>query len=1361
MVRIRKKVEKKVELSAEAVEAAETKLLAGLLFECDDILIEEVKNRIRREGLSDQQSDDLLKRWKSLNWVLQRTSWGRRTLCTVQPPLMIEMAKRLSEAEVVKYAAKMEDNVFFRGTFTIYRAHFTLVMKALCRLEHDSPIDDLLLPLAGVTNGFNIESLVEVMLPVLDICYKDDRLRGIFRIVPEVLLECFVSRKMKVANRGLTGFLMPVPTDCDFGEFLRTLAWRCESAQRYFLRNGFWSAEDPREYVRSLPECWAKILMEAAIQCASGQSPAEALKAARAVIKASGNVREFDDISANWFYGYILYCNRRSGAAVRTMRSLIKYCSSHVTALSLMVWCHAGVNEDVVQFVEDCEGSLKSMSEAGGALIVATAKSVGAELPQLMKKSLKQAEGKDMPGYIAFEVLHALAPESETYRKKAEALNFKGFLPEGNVCAPKWERILDKLITIETAGGRNSESRVIYHVDCRDWSLQPRLVKVLASGALSKGRDIALSTFAKADIPGMTQQDKALAALVEVERDYFGTSSHLYGPRVIHALAGHPYVYDARDDNAHLEVESVPFELHVREKTRGDSEGFVIASNATKDFRKYDGYAICRKGEVITVMTVDPDAARAYSDLNELGLLPKEAAPKLKKLLGSLSRKTVVMSDLVNENIETVQGRSIPSFRFELAEQGGFAVKACVHPIANGTLSCVPGKGIEFLQTTSGGKPVQVRRDLKAESAAFKEAAALIGADALNREGTEWELDPVECLKTLDALRSLGTKVEIEWPEDAVYKVSNPPVDADAVSLNVHGIDHWLAVEGTVKINRSIKLSIAELLEKLRDSDVPGFILLGDNEYVAVSEALRRQLGLLEGVSDLKRGKLRVPRCAAGVVDDLSDAGVVVDADEAASDLMARIRSAADVDEEVPSQLQADLRGYQVDGFKWMSRLAAWDAGGILADDMGLGKTVQAIAFLLSRAKDGPSLVVVPAAVLLNWESELTRFAPGLRCIVFNRVDRDKAMDGLGAGDVMISTYGLLQTESEMFSSVDWNVVILDEAHYIKSKTTKTSKAAMLLRSRSRLLLTGTPLQNHLSELWNLSEFANPGLLGSYDHFVERFVLPVEKHRDKDRQHLLKRMISPFILRRTKTDVLDELPQKTEITLNVELSDAERALYESLREQASAKLETNEINSMQALAELMKLRQAACHPDLINPKLGIASSKTEAFLKLVDELVSNGHRALVFSQFTSHLALIRRELEARGIEYLYLDGSVPATERAKLTESFRLGKMPLFLISLKAGGVGLNLTAADYVIHLDPWWNPAVEDQASDRAYRIGQERPVTVYRLVAKNTIEEKILRLHDSKRSLADALLEGADMSSRLSKEALLELLASGSKM
>ena len=429
---------------------------------------------------------------------------------------------------------------------------------------------------------------------------------------------------------------------------------------------------------------------------------------------------------------------------------------------------------------------------------------------------------------------------------------------------------------------------------------------------------------------------------------------------------------------------------------------------------------------------------------------------------------------------------------------------------------------------------------------------------------------------------------------------------------------------------------------------------------------------------------------------------------------------------------------------------------------MGLGKTMQALALLLTRAPDGPTLVVAPTSVCTNWISEIDRFAPTLNVIAFGGGDRQKILDNLKPFDLMVCSYGLLQQvrAAEMLAGVHWNMIILDEAQAIKNKNTRRSQAAMALQGDFKLITTGTPIENHLGELWNLFRFINPGLLGSEKHFHEKFAGPIERTNDVAVRRQLKRLVQPFILRRTKAQVLEELPPRTEIVLHVELSEEERRLYESLRQNAVQHLAGIEgLGSgkhLRILAELMKLRRVCCNPALVMRDTTIPSSKLAVFGDVLEELLDNKHKALVFSQVVDHLQLIRNQLERKRICYQYLDGKTPVKERKKRIDAFQAGEGDLFLISLKAGGVGLNLTAADYVIHMDPWWNPATEDQASDRAHRIGQQRPVTIYRLVCKQTIEEKILALHQHKRDLADSLLEGTDMAGKMSADDLLQLIS-----
>jgi SNF2 family DNA or RNA helicase len=336
---------------------------------------------------------------------------------------------------------------------------------------------------------------------------------------------------------------------------------------------------------------------------------------------------------------------------------------------------------------------------------------------------------------------------------------------------------------------------------------------------------------------------------------------------------------------------------------------------------------------------------------------------------------------------------------------------------------------------------------------------------------------------------------------------------------------------------------------------------------------------------------------------------------------------------------------------------------------------------------------------------------------------------------------------------------VLDEAQAIKNPRAKRSQAAFRLEAGFRIITTGTPIENNLTELWSLFRFINPGLLGNLKSFMERFGTPIEKHQDKYARQHLRKLIHPFILRRTKSEVLEELPPRTEVVIHVELGSRERAFYEALRRDAVDKLASLSgepgTQRFQVLAEITRLRQACCNPKLIAADAKLPSAKLDAFQELLDELILNRHKALVFSQFVSHLAIIRERLDELGVDYQYLDGSTPVKVRRQSVDAFQRGEGDVFLISLKAGGTGLNLTAADYVIHMDPWWNPAVEDQASDRAHRIGQERPVTIYRLVAADTIEDSIVALHQEKRDLADRLLEGSAVPATVSVEELMRLM------
>ena len=464
-----------------------------------------------------------------------------------------------------------------------------------------------------------------------------------------------------------------------------------------------------------------------------------------------------------------------------------------------------------------------------------------------------------------------------------------------------------------------------------------------------------------------------------------------------------------------------------------------------------------------------------------------------------------------------------------------------------------------------------------------------------------------------------------------------------------------------------------------------------------------------------------------------------------------RLRDCQSTPVAAPEGLHAELRPYQLEGLSWMQTLRELEAGGVLGDDMGLGKTLQCLAHLLTEKRAGrldrPALVVMPTSLIPNWQDEATRFTPDLRVLALHGPNRHQDFARLGEYDLLLTTYALLPRDLEQLSQQPLHVLILDEAQYIKNPSSKAAQAARQLNARQRLCLSGTPLENHLGELWSLLHFLMPGWLGDSKSFNRNYRTPIEKHGDTERLAHLNARIKPFLLRRRKDQVASELPPKNEIVHWVELSEAQRDLYETVRLAMDQKVR-EEIqrkglarSQIVILEALLKLRQVCCDLRLAkgstaNRKSGSHSGKLDSLLEMLDELRAEGRRILLFSQFTSMLALIETELQKRDMPYALLTGST--TDRRTPVQQFQNGEVPLFLISLKAGGTGLNLTAADTVIHYDPWWNPAAEQQATDRAYRIGQDKPVFVYKLIARGTVEEKIQQLQQRKAALAAGVLE-----------------------
>lgn len=883
----------------------------------------------------------------------------------------------------------------------------------------------------------------------------------------------------------------------------------------------------------------------------------------------------------------------------------------------------------------------------------------------------------------------------------------------------------------------------------------------------TKGRKVALKRLAleRDSLPFVTPADAKVCGCIE-SRTAYGTSRY-YGARIVYefnvpkalrALIGHPLLFlqDRLDTPIEL-VEGKP-ELRVEE---ADGELLVRMEPAIDERTEV---AVQREGPSrFRVFFLDEGYWNLLKMIGTVGLrIPKSARERLLQAISSVASVVTVHSDIGGgtEAREVEPDRRLYAHVLPLGE--GLRVEVLVKPLGATGPVHAPGDGSAGMVAEVDGERLQTKRDLEAEKAAAD--ALLERCPILAREGTghwQWTFDDAaEALVALSELRDAGDVVEIAWPRGGKIQVTRS-ISFEGLSLRVERKRNWLAVGGELRIDENRVVNLAKLLEILEGAK-GRFVRLEDGEYLALTEALRRRLEEFRAVGDVSGETVQLHPLMAARVDAFSEEAGSIKESATWKRERKKLREAYSMEVAVPSTLQAELREYQREGVAWMARLAHWGAGACLADDMGLGKTVQTLALLLHRAEIGPALVVAPTSVCGNWVEETARFAPTLRVHMFAGSDRQALVENAGAFDLVVCSYGLLQQEADILAGREWATAILDEAQSIKNAATQRSKAAMRLKAGFRAILTGTPIENHLGELWNLFRFVNPGLLGSQERFQTTFAAPIERDRNPEARAKLRGLLQPFLLRRTKAQVLQELPERTEITIRVEPGEEEMVFYEALRRKCIEDVESNDEgsggNQFKIFAAIMKLRRACCHPALVQPGLTTTSAKHEAFGEILDELLENRHKALVFSQFVDHLAILRKHLDEKGVSYQYLDGSTPQKERDKRVKAFQAGEGEIFLISLKAGGLGLNLTAADYVIHMDPWWNPAVEDQAADRAHRIGQTRPVTIYRLVAKGTIEEKIVELHRDKRDLADSLLEGAEGGARLSADDLLRLLREG---
>jgi superfamily II DNA or RNA helicase len=737
--------------------------------------------------------------------------------------------------------------------------------------------------------------------------------------------------------------------------------------------------------------------------------------------------------------------------------------------------------------------------------------------------------------------------------------------------------------------------------------------------------------------------------------------------------------------------------------------------------------------------------------------VPKSGAARVGRVLASLSRRIPVRTD---GRVDVV-GRQVEATRGIVAQLhwDGTALRVAlrVAPLGAAGPHLVVGEGEATVIAEVEGELLRTARNFDEESSELTAlieasptlASLMVGRHAAHAAGLEAAYEVL--LELADA-----PGASIAWPRG---KKLGLPLRRDVhdLSMRVGTKTSWLDVSAKLTVDEGKVLGFAELLRRrLGDGR---FIRLDDERVLALTAELARRLDTLGRLGKSKKDGVRIHSAVLPFVAELGTGLGSLEIDDAATSALARVREAEQFEPRVPRGFGSILRPYQREGFVWLARLARAGLGACLADDMGLGKTVQALALLSARASEGPALVIAPTSVVHNWVQEARRFAPLLRVTDLASTDRTAYIEASGNRDVIVCSYGLLVTETEALTKKRFATVVLDEAHAVKNTKTRRTQAAFALQADFRLALTGTPIENHLGELWSVMEAAVPGLLGDESEFEKNVAGPIVKG-NRQASVYLRKVLRPFILRRTRGQVLDELPDRTDVVIEVEPRADEAAWYEAMRRRALKAIAKSSKDKggkarLRLLAEITRLRQAAVDPRLVDDEKAPSGAKIEAVVQRVEALRAEGHRALVFTQFLGAMELLRKRFDAAGIEYLELEGATPAKDRAERIEAFQSGQGDVFLMSLRAGGIGVNLTGADYVIHVDPWWNPAVEDQATARAHRMGQTRPVTVYRLVTRATIEERIVALHETKRELAEDLLDGMQNSRKLSLDELRELL------
>jgi len=949
---------------------------------------------------------------------------------------------------------------------------------------------------------------------------------------------------------------------------------------------------------------------------------------------------------------------------------------------------------------------------------------------------------------------------------------------------PRWDRALSQLKALtnlsqlDTAQSNNGE-RFIWELHFADeHSYFTARIQTRSAQGWSKGKPISAKRLVESSssLNCLTVKDKTIIQAIEklAFEDYRGTDTQyqLTGLKALRALKGAPNIYlnddftmpisvsehspavliDKHQQEIHVSISHLPKSLECEApvfsfyQMQSDEYGFsTFESEHLKVAR------IIREEGLVLPISAEEELLQSV-----------QAIAPLIDIQSSLDNKSVADSQTSTTKPTTANNKLVINIQ---PYQEGLVFTCIVMPLGEEGPAFKPAIGAKHISALIKHERLTTSRDLAFEQELLERLDVLCPAFQTMADNQLKVSEPQDAYEVLLKLEDISKQEQaslpllLRWPKGKTLSLS-PELQTQHLQLAMYRQNEWFNLQGELQLDDDKVIAVKHLLQ-LAEQSSSRFIKLESDQVLCLSEQLKARLDTINMASE--NGQFHP---LAGKVINEAMSGMRMKTLHSWEQQTQRMFEAEKLQPKLSPYLNADLRHYQIEGFKWAMKLAHWGAGACLADDMGLGKTLQALAVIQARASQGPTLIIAPTSVCFNWQQEAKKFTPTLS--VFNFADNPTSefVESLTGNECLIISYAMLQRHIDILKPVTWQTVVADEAQALKNPLSQRAQAACALKAEFRMITTGTPLENNLSELWSLFRFVNPGLLGNLKAFNRRFAQPIEQSDEdpikaKKAAFGLKTLLSPFILRRLKSEVLTELPPRTHIDVHVPLNEQERHLYEAIRVNAVEKLaaiqkeQSIATQRMQIFAELTKLRQACSNPSLVSPDTDIESSKLKQLTLLLSELRENKHKALIFSQFIGSLQAVKALLEEQQIPFHYIDGATPAEQRKQSVNAFQRGEGEIFLISLKAGGSGLNLTAADYVIHLDPWWNPAVEAQASDRAHRIGQTKPVTVYRLVAEQTIEEKILALHEHKKELADKLLDDGNSIDALNVQELLGLL------